>query len=249
MITTVDIGNTNIMLCSFCNNKIIRSKKVPILNLKKNNIHNILKSFIKKKNNGKVIISSVVPTLDQTFSEFLKSLNCDYYFVKDLSRYIGLKTNIKKKKEIGDDRIINMFFAKQKYDHSIIVIDFGTATTFDVLNHDGIYDGGVITPGIELSLFALKANTAKLPLVKFKKTNKVIGMDTKEAIQSGFFWGYVSMIEGLINLIQAEKNKKMQVILTGGNSNFFKKIIKNVLLVDEYFTSKGLNCLIRKADV
>ena len=141
-----------------------------------------------------------------------------------------------------------MFFAKQKYDHSIIVIDFGTATTFDVLNHDGIYDGGVITPGIELSLFALEANTAKLPLVKFKKTNKVIGMDTKEAIQSGFFWGYVSMIEGLINLIQAEKNKKMQVILTGGNSNLFKKIIKNVLLVDEYFTSKGLNCLIRKAD-
>ena len=99
MITTVDIGNTNIMLCSFCNNKIIRSKEVPILNLKKNNIHNILKSFIKKKNNGKVIISSVVPTLDQTFSEFLKSLNCDYYFVKDLSRYIGLKTNIKKKRD------------------------------------------------------------------------------------------------------------------------------------------------------
>ena len=90
-----------------------------------------------------------------------------------------------------------MLYAKKKFGKSVIVIDFGTATTLDVLNKDGTYNGGVITPGIELSLGSLKKMTAKLPLVKFKKTKKIMGTSTINAIQSGFFWGYVSMIEGL----------------------------------------------------
>ena len=106
----------------------------------------------------------------------------------------------------------------------MIVIDFGTATTLDVLDRKGVYSGGVITPGIDLSLNSLKKMTAKLPLVKFKRTKNIVGKNTVQAIQSGFFWGYVSMIEGLINKLNKEKNDRFKVVLTGGNANFFKKM-------------------------
>ena len=139
-----------------------------------------------------------------------------------------------------------MIYAKKKFKNSIIVIDFGTATTLDVLNKKGIYNGGVITPGIDLSLKSLKNMTAKLPLVEFKKTKKVIGNTTVSAIQSGFFWGYVSMIEGLIRKINAESNEIYKIILTGGNANFFKNMFDNVCIIDDLFTSKGLNYLINE---
>ena len=114
------------------------------------------------------------------------------------------------------------------------------------MNRKGVYFGGVITPGIDLSLNALRYKTAQLPLVKFKKTKKVIGFNTKEAIQSGFFWGYFSMIQGLINKIEEEQNESFKIILTGGNANYFKGIHKKVVLIDEFFTSKALNYILNE---
>ena len=112
----------------------------------------------------------------------------------------------------------------------------------DVLNKFGIYNGGVITL---INLFrSLKKETAKLPFVKFKKTKKVIGTSTISAIQSGFFWGYVSMIEGLIKKINFENKERYKIILTGGNANYFKNMFNNVYEIDELFTSRGLNFLI-----
>ncbi len=236
---TIDIGNTNLMICSFNGEKIYSYKRIPIRSFYEKDIPKIFKVINKKKDN--IIISSVVPSFEIKFTRFLRKQNFDYFLVKDLVAEINLKTNINNKKEIGDDRIINMFYAKELFKKSIIVVDFGTATTFDVLDKEGIYDGGVITPGIDLSLKALKDNTAKLPLVNFKKTKKVIGHNTQQAIKSGFFWGYVSMVEGLINKIEMEKKNKFCMILTGGNSLYFKNIFKNTLLVDEFFTSKALN--------
>ena len=119
-------------------------------------------------------------------------------------------------------------------------------TTLDVLNKDGVYDGGVITPGIEISLNSLKKMTAKLPLVEFKKTKRVTGTSTVSAIQSGFFWGYVSMIEGLINKINKENNDNFRIILTGGNAKFFKNMFENIHIIDDLFTSRGLNYLINE---
>ena len=125
--------------------------------------------------------------------------------------------------------------------NSVIVIDFGTATTLDVLDRKGVYSGGVITPGIDLSLNTLKKMTAKLALVKFKRTKNIVGKNTVQAIQSGFFWGYVSMIEGLINKLNQEKNDRFKIVLTGGNANFFKKMFKNISITDDLFTSRALN--------
>ena len=128
----------------------------------------------------------------------------------------------------------------------MIVIDFGTATTFDVIDSKGIYDGGIITPGIDLSLKVLSERTAKLPLVKFAKTNNVIGRDTKNAIQSGFFWGYISMIQGLVDKISKEKKDSFRIILTGGNCDIFKSFIENVIVSDDLFNSKGLNFIMNE---
>ena len=136
--------------------------------------------------------------------------------------------------------------AKERFNKSVIIVDFGTATTLDVLNNFGVYHGGVITPGIEVSLNTLKNKTAKLPLVKFSRTKKVIGFNTKQAIQAGFFWGYCSMIEGLIKKIIKEENNDFQIILTGGNSSYFHNVFENVILIDEFFTSKALNYILNK---
>ena len=207
---------------------------------------NILRNFLNKKLITQVIISSVVPSLNKLFIKFFSKFKISPIFISEILSDLEIKTNIRDKKSIGDDRIVNVFHAKNIFKRSVIIVDFGTATTLDVLNQKGIYDGGVITPGIEISLFSLNSYTAKLPLVKFKKTKNVVGSSTESAIQSGFFWGYVSMIEGLIKKIEVEKKCKFKVILTGGNSNYFNKLIKNVDIADEFFTSKGLNLIIRK---
>ena len=125
-----------------------------------------------------------------------------------------------------------------------MIIDFGTASTIDVLDINGDYDGGVITPGIDLSLKSLREGTAKLPLVRFQKTKKVLGKSTLGAIKSGFFWGYILMIKGLVLKIQEEQKNKFGIVVTGGNSKFFKSCFDNLLTVDEYFNSKGLNFII-----
>ena len=140
--------------------------------------------------------------------------------------------------------MVNVLYAKNMYIKSTMIIDFGTATTIDVLDKNGDYDGGVITPGIDLSLQSLKNGTAKLPLVNFKKTKFVVGKSTTNAIKSGFYWGYRSMIDGLIEKIAKEQNDIFKIILTGGNSKYFKNCFENVIIIDEFFNTKGLNFLI-----
>jgi type III pantothenate kinase len=163
-----------------------------------------------------------------------------------LIKTLDIKINIKNKNKIGEDRIVNAYYAKKRYSKNLIIIDFGTATTFDVIDSKGNYDGGIITPGIDLSLKVLSEKTAKLPLVKFAKTKNVIGRDTKSAIQSGFFWGYVSMVQGLIKNISREKKNSFRIILTGGNCNIFKSLIENVTVSDDLFNSKGLNFIMNE---
>ena len=240
---TIDIGNTNVMICIFKNNQIFKHEKVNVINFSKGDQYNFFKKLFMKYKILNVLISSVVPGISEDFSEIFKTLKVDFFQIKNLLEICKLKTNIKNKNSIGDDRLINIIYAKHMYIKSKIIIDFGTATTIDVLDEKGVYDGGVITPGIDLSLKSLQMGTAKLPLVNFKKTKSIIGKSTKEAIQSGFFWGYVSMIQGLIQKIQIEKKTEFQIILTGGNAKYFKGCFENVIKNDEYFNSKGLNYL------
>jgi type III pantothenate kinase len=242
---TIDIGNTIISFCMFKKNKLFRHKKIPKDKLNFKVLKNLKNKFFKDKK-VKLLISSVVPSSEKIIKSFLKDNLINSTSLKDLLNKIDIETNIKKKKEIGDDRFTNIIYAKKIYKKSVIVIDFGTATTLDVLNSKGVYFGGIITPGIDLSLNVLRYKTAKLPLVKFKKTKKVVGFSTKEAIESGFFWGYCSMIEGLIKRIESEQNESFRIVLTGGNANFFKGIHKKVVLIDEFFTSKAMNYILNE---
>ncbi len=245
-ILTIDVGNTNIFICLFDKEKPIQFVKIRNTEITKTMLQKHL--LIKNRKNSfiNIVISSVVPSISEVIIDFLKTYKIKFYLVKNLIKTLDIKINIKNKKKIGEDRIVNAYYAKKKYLKNLIVIDFGTATTFDVIDSKGNYDGGIITPGIDLSLKVLSEKTAKLPLVKFAKTKNVIGRDTKSAIQSGFFWGYVSMIQGLVKNISREKKNSFRVILTGGNCDIFNSFIENVIVSDDLFNSKGLNFIINE---
>jgi len=240
-ILTIDVGNTNVAICVFKKKKPIYFVKIKNSDLTNTKLQQyLLKKSIKIEDTN-IILSSVVPKISKRIIDFLIINKIKFYLLKDLIKTLEIKINIKQREKIGEDRIANAYYAKTKYLKNLIIIDFGTATTFDVIDSKGIYDGGIITPGIDLSLKVLSERTAKLPLVKFAKTKNVIGRDTKTAIQSGFFWGYISMIQGLLDKISKEKKDSFRIILTGGNCDIFKSFIENVIVSDDLFNSKGLN--------
>ena len=142
--------------------------------------------------------------------------------------------------KVGPDRLVNAIAGFDEYGANLIIVDFGTATTFDIVGSDGGYEGGVIATGVNLSVKALSDAAAALPHVDVAKPPSVIGTNTKDAMQSGVFWGYTSMVEGLCKRIQDEKQQEMKVILTGGLSHLFAHGITNYHALDGDITIKGL---------
>ena len=192
-----DIGNTSTRIC-LLNQKFLIVKSVIFDTkkiFKKRYFKNILKKFLKKNLNSKFLFSSVVPSGLKEIKKNLKSSKYKVVEIKSLDIKKIIKINVKKINQLGSDRIVNAIGGK-KYKNCLI-LDFGTATTFDVIKKRPIYDGGVIAPGIRLSIENLFSSTALLPMFKLKKYPKNYGKNTKEALTSGFFWGY----EGLINNI------------------------------------------------
>jgi type III pantothenate kinase len=188
-----------------------------------------------------VIVSNVVP---QT-SYNLRSL-CQRYFnydpmvVGDPTLKLGIKVLIDRPEEAGADRIANAVAARTRYTMPGIVIDLGTATTFDVLDQDGNYTGGAISPGINMAFEALYMGAAKLPRVEIKRPNKAIGHSTVSAMQSGIYWGYIGLIEGLVRRIEDEHGAKMTVIGTGGLVPLIAEGAKIIEHVDQDLTLMGL---------
>jgi type III pantothenate kinase len=142
--------------------------------------------------------------------------------------------------EVGADRLVNSLAAHKIYGGPIIVVDFGTATTFDVINKDGAYIGGIISPGVNLSMDALDMATARLPRIAISKPSKVIGTNTITAMQSGIFWGYISLLEGIIYRIKQETKYEMKVVATGGLSKLFITYTDSINNIDEDLTLKGI---------
>ena len=148
-----------------------------------------------------------------------------------------IKINVKNKNQLGSDRIANAIGAKKL--KNCLVLDFGTATTFDVIKN-GVYEGGVIAPGIKLSIKNLSQATALLPVINLSSSQKKIGKNTKEALNAGFVWGYEGLINNIINKIISKGKNKYTIILTGGYASFFKKIIKEKISIDQDITIKGV---------
>ncbi|WP_374570472.1 type III pantothenate kinase [Phenylobacterium sp.] len=186
------------------------------------------------------IISSVVP--QSIFN--LRNLSRRYLHVEPLvigeNAELGIPIRIDKPSEAGADRLVNAIGAHVVYPGTLIVIDSGTATTFDVIAEDGGFEGGVIAPGINLSMEALHQAAAKLPRVAIQKPQRVLGKDTVGAMQSGVFWGYIALIEGLISRLKAEWGAPMTVVATGGVASLFHGATMAIDHFDPDLTIRGL---------
>jgi type III pantothenate kinase len=186
------------------------------------------------------IISSVVP--QSVFN--LRNLARRYLHVEPMvigeNVDIGIPVRIDKPSEAGADRLVNALGAHIAYPGPLLVIDSGTATTFDVVGADGGFEGGVIAPGINLSMEALHTAAAKLPRIAIQKPQRVVGTDTVGAMQSGIFWGYIAMIEGMTTRIMAERDQKMTVVATGGIAALFHGATRSVDHFDPDLTIRGM---------
>jgi len=186
------------------------------------------------------IISSVVP--QSIFN--LRNLARRYLKVEPLvigeNVDLGIPVRLEKPSEAGADRLVNAIGAHVVYPGDLIVIDSGTATTFDVIAADGGFEGGVIAPGINLSMEALHAAAAKLPRVAIRRPEKTIGRDTVGAMQAGVFWGYIALIEGLIARIRAEWGRPMTVVATGGVASLFHGATASIDHFDSDLTIRGM---------
>ena len=235
-----DIGNTETKIFLVSQNNVIIKKltiSTNVISQKKiNELFFLLKIDYKKIK--KILFCSVVPKSFYLIKKFLSKktkLNC--YEVKDLNlkSLIIIKANFK---QVGSDRLTNAIsLANNK--NNFIVLDFGTATTFDVLIGN-TYTGGVIAPGVRLSLDTLSDRATLIPKVNLKNIKKVIGMNTISAVRSGFFWGYAGLIDNIINLIKKETRKSFKVVITGGFSNLFKNSIKTKVNHNKDITVNGL---------
>jgi type III pantothenate kinase len=188
------------------------------------------------------IISSVVP--QSIFN--LRNLSRRYLHVEPLiigeNAELGIEVRIDKPSEAGADRLVNAIGAHIEYEGPLIVIDSGTATTFDVVGSDGGFEGGIIAPGINLSMQALHEAAAKLPRIAIQRPqrNRVVGTDTVTAMQSGVFWGYISLIEGLIRRIKEERGEHLTVVATGGVVSLFEDATTMIDHYDPDLTIRGL---------
>ena len=234
-----DIGNTSTKICVLNNNfKILRSYNIETIKMFKGHfIKTIIRKKINKNLNPVFLFSSVVPKVLINIKKGLKFTKYKALEIKNLNLNKIIKINVKNKKQLGSDRIANAIGAKKF--KNCLVLDFGTATTFDVIKN-GRYEGGVIAPGVKLSIKNLSQATALLPLINLSSNQKKIGKNTKEALNAGFIWGYEGLLNNIIDKIISKNKKKFKIILTGGYANFFKKMIKKNVTVDQDITIKGI---------
>ena len=235
-----DIGNseTKVFLVD-TNYKIIRNINFPSKEVNKKVLNANFKIIIKDyKKVKKILFCSVVPKSFDFIKKFLiKKTKYKCYEIKDLNLKSLINVNINYK-QVGSDRLTNAISLLDNK-NNYIILDFGTATTFDVLIKK-TYRGGVIAPGIKISLNTLSDKATLIPKINLKKISNVVGIDTVSAVRSGFFWGYAGLIDNIVNLIKKETGKSFKLVITGGFSDLFKKSIKTKLTKDKDITIKGL---------
>jgi len=243
----IDVGNTNIVFAVSDNKKIKDIKRIDT-NKETKSFNKIVSKIIKNylnlnylKNSKTAIISSVVPSINSHITKILKLFKIKVYVLKPKDMLSHLKIDYDLN-EIGADRIANSVAVINYKIKNSIVIDFGTATTFEVLKNNRFL-GGLIFPGIELSKSTLIKKTSLLKNTQIAKTRKAVAKTTKDSIQSGFYWGYVFAINGIIKKITKEKKFKPKIILTGGLAKIFKNDIKPRPIVNSNLTLEGLQVI------
>ena len=254
MILTIDCGNTNTVFALYSYKKNIIQEGCWRINNDSKRTADLyypwllqmlqISNFDIQKISG-VCIASVVPETLLNIKGFIKKyFKINLLVVGEDIIDFGIKINIDNPQEAGSDRIVNSYAAKKLKFSPAIIIDLGTATTFDLVGKDGSYNGGIIAPGVNLSLEALYLAAARLPRISLKPltdVNSIIGKNTLNAMESGIFWGYVSMIEGLISKIKLiEEFSDYKVIATGGLSHIFKNSLSCIDFIKDDLTLIGL---------
>ncbi|MBZ2176048.1 type III pantothenate kinase [Schnuerera sp. xch1] len=255
MLLLIDVGNTNIVFGVYKEDKLIYDWRIATDKNKTSDEYGLLFEQIFKyhgicpKDVEDVIISSVVPTLMYTLS----AMSIKYFNKEPLVVGPGIKTGMNIKydnpKEVGADRIVNAVAAYEKYGGPIIIVDFGTAITFCVVSKEGDYLGGTIAPGIKISSEALFQRTAKLPKVELIKPDTVIAKNTVNSIQSGLIYGYVGLVDYIIEKIIEEMKDRgniKAVIGTGGFANLIATESKYINKVEKLLTLEGLNIIYKR---
>ncbi|MEY4473035.1 MAG: hypothetical protein RL671_1339 [Pseudomonadota bacterium] len=256
MLLAIDVGNTNVVFALFEGRSIKARWRIAtdprrtgdeyaVWLMQLLQIEGLDRSAIKK-----IIVSTVVPRALHN----LEVLADKYFGVKALVAGVapvdyGMEIDVDEPRSLGADRAVNAIGAHAKYQGDLIVVDFGTATTFDAIDFNGAYKGGIIAPGINLSLDALVGNTAKLPRIAIRSpdSDSVIGRNTEDQMLIGVFWGYVAMMEGLIARMRAEIGRPAKVIATGGLAILFDKHTDIFDAVDADLTLEGMAILAEKA--
>ena len=248
MLLAIDSGNTNIVFALFDDDGEKRGEWRASTNADRTaDEYSVWLSQLMEENGLKrsdidaAIIATVVPaTLFSLKSLCQRYFSCDPLTIGDANIDLGIDVLVDHPSEVGSDRLVNAIAAHDAHGGPLIILDFGTATTFDVIDQNGNYYGGVIAPGINLSLEALHQAAAQLPRVAVSKPDSVIGKSTVPAMKSGIFWGYVSMIEGMVRRIEEEFGAKMNVVATGGLASFFLNATDCISAADPDLTLKGL---------
>jgi type III pantothenate kinase len=249
MLLVIDVGNSNTVLGVYEGEKLLHHWRVWTDREKTSDEYGILlrnlydASHFSSRHVKAIIISSVVPPLTPTIVEL-----CGRYFgITPMVVGPGIKTGISIKmdnpKEVGADRIVNAVAAYSRHGKACIIVDFGTATTFDYVSSKGDYMGGVIAPGVNISAEALFRQASKLPRIEIAKPPTVIGKNTVAAMQSGIFYGYVAMVDGILDRIRKESRINPVVIATGGLARTIASESSKIHEIDENLTLEGLRII------
>lgn len=252
LLLVIDVGNTNIVLGLYKEKELVLDWRVSTDKDRTSDEYGLMFEQIFRYHNidmkdiTDVIISSVVPTLMHT----LPATSRRYFKIEPIVIGPGVKTGINIRydnpKEVGADRIVNAVAAYEKYGGPAIIVDFGTANTFCFVSKEGDYLGGAITPGIRISAEALFLRTAKLPKVELVKPEKIIAKNTVMSIQSGTVYGYIGMVDYIIEKMMQEMNlehKDVQIIATGGFSQLIASESKYIKIIDKMLTLEGLRII------
>lgn len=253
MLLAIDAGNTNIVF-AVCDGDAIRAQFRAATKTTRTSdeyavwlagllgLHGLSIADLKE-----AIIGTVVPAVLFDLRTLCRQyLHCEPLIIGAPGVALGIGVRTDRPAAVGADRLLNTVAAHERYKGAVIVVDFGTATNFDVVSENGDYEGGVIAPGVNLSVEALHQAAALLPRIAIARPSSVIGKDTVPAMQSGIYWGYVGLIEGLIARLKAEYGKPMTVVATGGLAGLFQRQIPAIDHTDPDLTIRGLMLVHRR---